>query len=413
VSFDGGYTRQYRRIWSHPAFRTKQEAAVFSWLKDAAQWRDTCLQTRFGPVKLRRGEVLIAERELSEDFGLARNTLRALLERMVGMGMVTLVRDGRAPQRAGTVLQVCNYDTYQLGAEAASLGTANGADYGPQEDRLVDRGRTANDSAKPQQDQVVEGSVSTLRDRTETAERTANGPHEDHTRTKNKEENQGKEGNQASSLRSLAFAEQGLAGVVQIAAATVARPQPGTDLFGSGPKGATRSEPRAHRLPDDWRPDADDVAYARDQGLDPARVADDFCDYWHAKGGAEARKTNWSLTWKTWCRRAAERAASRRGPAPVRPREVPHEVAGRIVADVVEYCYGVVNIDYDGHWKNREFSLLIADALAAGKLPEREIKTVMQQAARRQDRLDLNPNWFRAAFGLKRLETRPDLRVVA
>lgn len=201
MSADGGYTRQYRRIWCHPAFRSKQEAAVFSWLKDAARWRDGCLQTRYGPVQLRRGEVLIAEREVAEDFGLARNTLRALFDRMASMGMIALIRgDGRAPQRAGTILAVCNYDAYQLGAELTSLGTANSAEAGPQQDRTGDHSGTATGPQESQENSGFGGDLEIDQDRNRTAERTANGPHEDRSRTKNKEEKEVKEGKEDISL---------------------------------------------------------------------------------------------------------------------------------------------------------------------------------------------------------------------
>lgn len=70
------------------------------------------------------------------------------------------------------------------------------------------------------------------------------------------------------------------------------------------PIGSTK---KGHRLPDDWMPNENDIAYAQKLNLDPEKIAEDFCDYWHAKAGAGARKTDWSLTWKTWCRRENEK----------------------------------------------------------------------------------------------------------
>lgn len=69
---------------------------------------------------------------------------------------------------------------------------------------------------------------------------------------------------------------------------------------------------RGSRLPLDWRPSNEDTAYAADLGLDPQRIAADFTDYWHAKPGAAARKTSWPLTWRTWCRREADRRPAAR-----------------------------------------------------------------------------------------------------
>jgi hypothetical protein len=73
------------------------------------------------------------------------------------------------------------------------------------------------------------------------------------------------------------------------------------------PKGGRTGE----RLPGDWRPDPMDAGFADKLGLDPERVADGFRDYWHSKPGAAGRKTDWSATWRNWCRRDAERKPSR------------------------------------------------------------------------------------------------------
>jgi hypothetical protein len=65
---------------------------------------------------------------------------------------------------------------------------------------------------------------------------------------------------------------------------------------------------RATHLPTDWvcpkswgdwalteRPDWNSEAVRR--------VADEFRDYWIAKGGADARKADWKATWRNWVRR--------------------------------------------------------------------------------------------------------------
>src|SRR5262249_4644926 len=64
---------------------------------------------------------------------------------------------------------------------------------------------------------------------------------------------------------------------------------------------------RATRLPDDWRPNAEDLAYAKQQGLtehEALREAEKFRNYWHAKPGGT--KLDWAATWRNWCIRAAE-----------------------------------------------------------------------------------------------------------
>ena len=63
---------------------------------------------------------------------------------------------------------------------------------------------------------------------------------------------------------------------------------------------------RATRLPQDWQPSPDELAWARNArpDVDPAAEAAKFRDYWHAKGGKDAAKADWSATWRNWIRNA-------------------------------------------------------------------------------------------------------------
>jgi len=88
-----------------------------------------------------------------------------------------------------------------------------------------------------------------------------------------------------------------------------------------------RSKPaRASRLSEDWKPSADDRGYARNLRFSDARIdgiAENFRDYWVAKAGEAARKTNWELTWRSWIRREAERIPrARRGSGPSRGPQI-------------------------------------------------------------------------------------------
>lgn len=64
---------------------------------------------------------------------------------------------------------------------------------------------------------------------------------------------------------------------------------------------------RATRLPADWQPTADLVAYAAERGLDVRAVTENFRDYWMARAGEKGRKADWPATWRMWVRRDAER----------------------------------------------------------------------------------------------------------
>ena len=85
--------------------------------------------------------------------------------------------------------------------------------------------------------------------------------------------------------------------------------------------------PRGSRLPSDWSPTPESRRYAAEQGLNPDTVAANFRDYWCAKAGKDAVKTDWPATWRMWCRRDAERQAN--APKPKRVGlEAAYEAAG-------------------------------------------------------------------------------------
>ncbi|WP_208541749.1 DUF1376 domain-containing protein [Bartonella capreoli] len=63
---------------------------------------------------------------------------------------------------------------------------------------------------------------------------------------------------------------------------------------------------RGCRIPEDFEPDYD---FAIQEGLPPERVKIEiakFRDYWKAKSGQGATKTDWPATWRNWVRKAVE-----------------------------------------------------------------------------------------------------------
>lgn len=62
------------------------------------------------------------------------------------------------------------------------------------------------------------------------------------------------------------------------------------------------------RLPPDWRPTQADLNFAICH-LTESQISneiDKFRDFWHARAGPNARKVDWSATWRNWVRREAE-----------------------------------------------------------------------------------------------------------
>ncbi len=62
---------------------------------------------------------------------------------------------------------------------------------------------------------------------------------------------------------------------------------------------------RGTRLAADWRPSADDRAFAGRCGLEPDSLAAEFRDYWHGVPGARGRKLDWAATFRNRCRAIA------------------------------------------------------------------------------------------------------------
>ncbi|MBX3653221.1 MAG: DUF1376 domain-containing protein [Ramlibacter sp.] len=74
------------------------------------------------------------------------------------------------------------------------------------------------------------------------------------------------------------------------------------DGGGSAVAGANSS--RGARLADDWEPTAEDIAFCRKErpDLSPARVGEQFRDFWIAKAGKDGTKLDWAATWRNWVR---------------------------------------------------------------------------------------------------------------
>jgi uncharacterized protein YdaU (DUF1376 family) len=78
-----------------------------------------------------------------------------------------------------------------------------------------------------------------------------------------------------------------------------------------------RASPSGSRLPADWGPSADEIAFAERErpDVDWWTEAEKFRDYWHGVPGAKGRKSDWPGTWRNWIRRAdSKRLSARAGP---------------------------------------------------------------------------------------------------
>ena len=65
-----------------------------------------------------------------------------------------------------------------------------------------------------------------------------------------------------------------------------------------------KKQPRGARLPADWVPSEDLIAFCKTDrpDLNPAAVADRFKDFWIAQPGTKGVKLDWDATWRNWVR---------------------------------------------------------------------------------------------------------------
>ncbi|MCF7647291.1 DUF1376 domain-containing protein [Bacillus subtilis] len=93
------------------------------------------------------------------------------------------------------------------------------------------------------------------------------------------------------------------------------------------------SQKRGSRLPADFMPD---LEFAMSEGLtalQAEREAAQFRDYWIQQPGQKGVKLDWSATWRSWCRRAAERKPPQHAAYPQKqnkPRTVGEAAVERI-----------------------------------------------------------------------------------
>lgn len=379
----GGYYLMARGWMDHPAIATNEpftRREAWVWLIENAAFRDTRLNVFGKTINVQRGQLCRSYRDLAASWGWSLGSVQRYVTRLETDTLIDTLPDTKR-----LLITICNYDKYQSPWE---------------------NGDTPSDT---------EQNTNLIQQRY----------------TSDTQKKEGKEGKQeeVSSLRSLTPPEgaQAIAEIAQIATATA------TAAAVEGPAEAElpgllgpisyrqtaagkpeRPDPIARRLPEDWMPSQDDIAYANDRGLDAAAVAEDFRGWWLAKGGKDARKTNWTLTWQGWCRRDAERkkmrgkSTHRADPAkPATPRQIPEHAGGWVVAAVIEQCNSITNCYGEGCWPG--FDLAIADALEAGAHPDWHIFPIMRDIQRRGNWREIGS----ARFFTAAIETRRNKGVAA
>lgn len=98
-------------------------------------------------------------------------------------------------------------------------------------------------------------------------------------------------------------------GVEQVLYSRSTNQEPGTS--NQEPHKTKAETQRASRLPADWTPSDEDMAFCQTErpDLTVASTASRFRDYWIAQPGAKGKKTDWPATWRNWVRNERQQQA--------------------------------------------------------------------------------------------------------
>ncbi len=128
---DDGFVRVFRRVYAHPVFQNTVEASVFVWMIAMANWREATVQAGARGITLRRGQLVVSERELSKIFNIPKTSLHGLIARLRSADMIDVARpsdQSRTECRPSadlrwTIITVKNYEQYQATNPEATDGT--------------------------------------------------------------------------------------------------------------------------------------------------------------------------------------------------------------------------------------------------------------------------------------------------
>ena len=104
-----GYIKTHRRILCSPHFRSHIERYIFEDMLKEAAWDDYEIPTKSGPITLKRGQVIVNQRELASRVGKPRSWLKNLLIRWDKERLT----HGQGHAKQFTIVTICNYDRFQ------------------------------------------------------------------------------------------------------------------------------------------------------------------------------------------------------------------------------------------------------------------------------------------------------------
>lgn len=108
-----GFVLIYRTVFDHPVFQDFNEASAFVWMVTKAAWKQGRVRYKDRVLTLERGQLAVSLRDLSDRFGWGVSKVRRFLAKLENERMIDTLTDTGV-----TVITLCNYDDYQLDANA-------------------------------------------------------------------------------------------------------------------------------------------------------------------------------------------------------------------------------------------------------------------------------------------------------
>ena len=106
-----GYVRNWRGIDQWQWYTAPHHAHVFQHMIRRANHRDGFWRG----IDITRGQFITSQGVLGAECGVGRQTIRTILTNLKGTGEVCVV-----PTRCGSLITICNYETYQYPVEQAN-----------------------------------------------------------------------------------------------------------------------------------------------------------------------------------------------------------------------------------------------------------------------------------------------------
>lgn len=283
-----------RDIFDHEFFADEpySEREAWLWLIGNAAWKSCRVRRGKVVADLSRGQVAATVRALADQWGWSKSRVDRFIDRLAEAGMI--IADGGTGRSGGTVITICNYDTYQFGG-------AECGDAGQSRDKYGTKSGTIAGQKKSNENRDLFENENSDRDiENDAADQDAGQS------IYREEDNNIK--NTPISLRDMP-------------------PQGGETTTVEKP--SLPRSPKGTRIPDDWSLSPEDRQYALSKGI-PAdkvdEVAEEFLNHWQIEPGARGRKLDWSKTWRNRCIAVGGRFAkfqhrnSRAPPAPPQHR---------------------------------------------------------------------------------------------